>query len=245
MNRTRLKNKFLKNRSIENNINYKRQRNYCVSLIRKEKKRFYRNLDTKHITDIRTFWSTVKPSFMDKSNNKQNITLLIDDKIICDKQNIVDSFNKYFSNIVEGLGIYNDFSYLSETKHINDTIFAAICKYENHPSIMLLKENIKVVHVFNFQCIDSEFISIEISKLNAAKSSPLNNIPTKLFKEFAPIYNDIITHIFNESVITSIFPDELKLGDITTTFKKENPYNIKNYRHISLLPVVSKVFERI
>ena len=130
---------------------------------------------------------------------------------------------------MEGLGIYNDFSYLSETKHINDPIFAAICKYENHPSIMLLKENIKVVQVFNFQCIDSEFISIEISKLNAAKSSPLNNISTKLFKEFAPIYNDIITHIFNESVITSIFPDELKLGDITPTIKKEDPYNIKNY----------------
>ena len=56
---------------------------------------------------------------------------------LCDKQNIVDPFNKYFSNIVEGLGIYNDFSYLSETKHINDPIFAAICKYEKHPSIML------------------------------------------------------------------------------------------------------------
>ena len=56
MNRTRLKNKFLKNRSVENNINYKRQRDYCVSLIRKEKKRFYRNRDTKHITDIHTFW---------------------------------------------------------------------------------------------------------------------------------------------------------------------------------------------
>ena len=74
---------------------------------------------------------------------------------------------------MEGLGIYNDFSYLSETKHINDPIFAAICKYENHPSIMLLKENIKVVHVINFQCIDSEFISIEISKLKVTQ--PLQN----------------------------------------------------------------------
>ena len=54
----------------------------------------------------------------------------------------------------------------------------------------------------------------------------------------------ILSHIFNEPVITSIFPDELKLGDITPTFKEEDPYNIKNHRPISLLPV-SKVFERI
>ena len=54
-----------------------------------------------------------------------------------------------------------------------------------------------------------------------------------------------LTHIFKDGVITKIFPDELKLGDITPAFKEGDPYNINNSRPISLLPVVSNVFERI
>ena len=41
------------------------------------------------------------------------------------------------------------------------------------------------------------------------------------------------------------FPDEFKLGKVTATFKKDNPTKSKNYRPVSVLPTVSKVFERL
>ena len=51
MNCTRLSNKFLKNRSAENKLDYNRQRNYCVSLTRKSKRDYYNNLDNRNVTD--------------------------------------------------------------------------------------------------------------------------------------------------------------------------------------------------
>ena len=49
MLRTLLLNKFLKNKSNENEINYVKQRNHCVSLLRETKKEYYSNLDEKNL----------------------------------------------------------------------------------------------------------------------------------------------------------------------------------------------------
>ena len=47
MARSRLRNKYIKNRNEENRAIYVKQRNYCVSLLRKSKKKYYENLDKK------------------------------------------------------------------------------------------------------------------------------------------------------------------------------------------------------
>ena len=51
MDRRRLRNKFLKNRSAENKLAYYRQRNYCLPLTRKSKRDYYNNLDNRNVTD--------------------------------------------------------------------------------------------------------------------------------------------------------------------------------------------------
>ena len=61
MKRSRLRNKFLKSKSNADKKNYVKQRNYCVSLLRRTKKEYYGNLDPKKVADNRTFWRTVKP----------------------------------------------------------------------------------------------------------------------------------------------------------------------------------------
>ena len=60
MLRTKLRNKFLKNRNNENETNYVKQRNHCDSFLRKTKKEYYSNLDKKNICDNKTFWKIVK-----------------------------------------------------------------------------------------------------------------------------------------------------------------------------------------
>ena len=72
MARSRLRNKFLKNKTHSNKNAYKRQRNYCVSVFRKEKKSFFENLDTKNITDNKKFWKTVKRFLANKSSSNRN-----------------------------------------------------------------------------------------------------------------------------------------------------------------------------
>ena len=56
MKRSRLSNNFLRNRTEENEILYNRQRNYCASLLRKSKRRYYENLNIKNVTDSKLFW---------------------------------------------------------------------------------------------------------------------------------------------------------------------------------------------
>ena len=74
MDRTRFRNKFLKNRNDENRKKYSKKRNYCVSLLRKTKKQYYGDLNEKNVLDNKKFWKTVKPFLSDKYplNEKNN-----------------------------------------------------------------------------------------------------------------------------------------------------------------------------
>ena len=67
MNRSRLKNRFLKYPNMENELKFKKQRNYCVGLLKKEKKKYYSSLNIDNITNNKTFWKTVKPFFSEKN----------------------------------------------------------------------------------------------------------------------------------------------------------------------------------
>ena len=57
--------------------------------------------------------------------------------------------------------------------------------------------------------------------------------------------SEVLTKLFNNTILTSNFPDKLKVADVSPIFKKDDPQKSKNYRPVSVLPVVSKVFERV
>ena len=79
---SRLRNKFLNTKSDIDRKLYNKQRNYVVSLLRKEKKDFYGNLDVSKVTDNRVFWKIVNPKISDKVKIRSKITLAEDDKIL-------------------------------------------------------------------------------------------------------------------------------------------------------------------
>ena len=96
MKRSKLKNKFNRNRNHENWCNFKFQRNYCVNLLRKTKKQYYKNLNVKNVVDNQTFWKTVKPYFSNKGSNSRRITLLENDSILTDGKDIAKTMNNFF-----------------------------------------------------------------------------------------------------------------------------------------------------
>ena len=51
--------------------------------------------------------------------------------------------------------------------------------------------------------------------------------------------------MFNDAVLNCEFPDKLKFADITPRHKNDDATNKKNYRPISILPIVSKIFEKL
>ena len=86
----------------------------------------------------------------------------------------------------------------------------------------------------------------EIYNLNSKKVGIFGNIPAKVFKESSNVCNAVLRDIWNFEILEKQnFPQNLKLADITPVYKKKDPTLVENYRPVSVLPTVSKVFERI
>ena len=126
MKRSRVRNKFIKNQSEENNLNYKKQRNFCVTLLRNEKKNLFESIDTKKITDNKMFWKTAKPFISNKCRFFENITLGKGDDTITDNAKVADIFNDFFSNVVKNLKITINENIISDTNGIDDPVLKAI-----------------------------------------------------------------------------------------------------------------------
>ena len=166
MLRTKLRNKFLKNRSNENKKNCVKQRNHCVSLLRKMKREYYSNLDEKNVCDSKTFWKTVKPMLSKKIKSNERITLIENDEIIKTEKGIAEVLNAFFSNIVQNLDIqqYNVDDPICE--NINEPLVKAIVRYRNHPSIVAIKKFCNSKSHFSFKNVQKEEILKELNNLN-------------------------------------------------------------------------------
>ena len=84
-----------------------------------------------------------------------------------------------------------------------------------------------------------------IQKLKPKSSYGHDEISTILLKSIAPEIKSVLTLIINQSFCNGIFPDKLKVAKIKPIFKKDDPHIADNYRPISLLPSISKVFEKV
>ena len=93
MLRTKLRNQFLKKRTLQARTKYKKQRNICVSLVKKAKQNYYENLDLKDINDNKKFWATVKPLFSNKIKSAENIFLDESGEIIRNEVKVANVFN--------------------------------------------------------------------------------------------------------------------------------------------------------
>ena len=134
---------------------------------------------------------------------------------------------------------------MTDFSNIDDPVGRAVKKFENHPSILDIRRNISINSLFAFSEVGAAEMLIEIKNLNDKKSGTFMNIPVKRLKEVGDIVADALAQIWNEEVIKNKkFAVELKVADITPLHKKLETINKENYRPVSLLPVVSKIFER-
>ena len=81
-------------------------------------------------------------------------------------------------------------------------------------------------------------------KLGANKASQNPEIPVKLLKENVDTFSDFLCTSFNSSINMSKFPENLKLANITPAYKKGKKDIKGNHRPVSILPNVSKIFEK-
>ena len=104
MRRSALKNKFHKSKSLEDRNAFRKQRNFCDRLYKREKRKYFNSLNL-NVTDTKRFWETVKPFLSNKGNFQKHITLIEDNKIFSGDKAVAEKLGNYFENAVNSLQI--------------------------------------------------------------------------------------------------------------------------------------------
>ena len=140
MLRSKFRNVYLKTITNESKQLYNKQRNLCVTLFRKAKNDYFSTLDNRIVSDNRKFWKAVNPLFSEKTFQEESITLIDKetDEIISKNEKIAESFNSFYSTMVENLKI-DPLIDISNVSTHPDPILRAIETYKNHSSILKIK----------------------------------------------------------------------------------------------------------
>ena len=108
---------------------------------------------------------------------------------------------------------------IDEQSEITDPIIKAINKCKHHPSILLINSKLSSPESFSFNKINNSDMEKKIKLLNIKKVTTFKNIrPPKVLKSSAHSCSETLTKLFNDTMNTSEFPDE-----VTSTFKNNDP----------------------
>ena len=158
-----------------------------------------------------------------RSKTTQIKQLNVNDRVITDDDKIADSFNEYFSTIG---------CTLSEKVIGNDTDPMSFVTPVHGNS-------------FNFTSITIQETIDALNQIKSKKSPGLDGISTRLLKDATNIIAGPLVNIFNVSFQRAIFIDDWKLAKVTPVFKEGNKADCGNYRSISVISVVAKLFEKL
>ena len=123
------------------------------------------------ITDNKKFWKTVKPILSDKGRSNSKITLIEDEKIISNDEEVAETLNNYFVTSTDSLGITENSDIISSTEGASDPIVKARLKYSNHPSIRKIRNFVQNAEPFKFQKVSLEQMDNEIRRLTPKKAT--------------------------------------------------------------------------
>ena len=105
--------------------------------------------------------------------------------------------------------------------------------------------NTSIASTFNFDLIDNATTMHYLSKLTPSHSCGHDNLSAITLKCIANEICECLTLIINQTITTGIFPNQLKIAKVVPIFKKNVQTDVKNYRPISVLPTISKIFENV
>ena len=117
-------------------------------------------------------------------------------------------------------------------------------KYKNHPSILTIQAKYKCNNKFSFTEVTTQDIEKESFDLETKKASQISDIPTTIIKENVDAFAHFLYTSINSSIKSSLFPSCLIFADVTSLHKKGRKDAKQNYRPVSILPNLSKIYER-
>ena len=153
------------------------------------------------------------------------------EKVVTESSTICDSFNSFFITLSS-----NSLSNRDSSTNFIEKIFKQ------------MKNNNKTIsnQSFNFN-LTSESTALNLmNSLDKASGLGVSEIPTKIIKLCLSSLTPLFTHLFNAEILQSKIPNEWKFAVVTALLNnKGDVKDINNYRGISVLPPIAKLFEKI
>ena len=203
--------------------NYKNYKNLLSTLLKRAKEKYFTNFFNETIKDIKKTWKRVKTLVSMKQKNNDTPSLITkDEKYINDTVSIANNFNNFLTSVAE--------------------IVHSKIKFSNKSFRNFLSS--KINDSFKITSTNKEEIYKIISTLNSNKSGGPNNIPTNILHLLQDQISKHFATICNLSFSTGVFPAILKTAKVIPIHKKNSKLEVSNYRPISLLPNIDKIFEK-
>ena len=204
---------------------YKKLKNKINELIHLSKKNHFSKFFTKYSNDSKKVWEGIKSIISIKSNNNLSPNCIaVNNNLIEDPKKIANHFNDYFTSIADNI--------LKKEKR---PIFKTFKDYLPNPN----------EQTFVFQDCDPYEIMQIIKKLKLNKSYGPYSFPTEIMHLVSAQISIPLSKIFNISVHNGTHPEKLKCADIIPIHKKGSNLIVSNYRPISLLSNINKIFEKM
>ena len=165
--------------------------------------------------------------------------------IITEPSVVASSMNTFFSNVASKIGCDlnpPDFNHLTPSEFVNRSI--EYFNSSSHESISEIKNN-SFNCSFNFHPIDVGVMVKTLGALDHRKATGCDRIPAKVLSQSRLVISQPLTNIFNSCILYNTFPDLCKLAEIRPIYKKSDPLDKKNYRPVSILTSLSKLFEKL
>ena len=202
---------------------YKQLKKQVKNTLRRAKKEYYHNQIINSKDNIASTWKIIR-DIIPPQKSKSNAC------ITEDVLNKAEDFNSFFANVGENTFTETQRSLLDN--QYND---------ENESDTNINSGN----SPFRPQPVDTNTVILTIKQLNDSKSFGSDNVSLRFIKDALFAIAFYLTSIINTSIVTGIFPTTWKHAIVTPLYKSGDKSDISNYRPISLLPVFSKILEKI
>ena len=196
------------------------------------------NLETFHKNPSK-YWQTTKPFMTDKSKTvDQNISLFHENKVVNEPAKVCNIFNDYFKEAASHIG-------KEDPIQDDETIDDILCSYKDHTSIKRIISNVPHVSMFNFSVVSVKEVQKLLKDVDSKKATGYDNIPPQILKIAADELAPPLANLINLSVTKSNFPMDLKKSELSPLYKCKDSLMSENYRPLSVLTSLSKIFEKV
>ena len=117
--------------------------------------------------------------------------------------------------------------------------------FNDHPSVLEIASRQVLEHPFTFETVSSSYVKEILDNLNPRKAVGADGISPRLLRLSAPVMAEEITRLINFLIVNCSWPDQWKCGNLTPVFKKDEDTRKENYRPVSVLTALSKVYEKV